>query len=249
MNDFPTASPLKSREALSNILVCDFEELLCIIDFDALKDVVIASGSLVEGLGNECSDIDLFILSPVSISTRKQTQFYWQSAHRWVDVSLIGLADVEKSLIEVNFNKGIAPLDWGAYKGPRLTQLDLYHRLLLGIVLTTVGFPEKLMNLLSKEILCHELASVQISLCRQFWSDAVGSFRSHQYKQAWYAAKIALGYSIDAYSALLGQTNPGEKWRWSKVHRLEQDVLDVREKFYKQQLEWTADARIEAVFR
>jgi hypothetical protein len=220
---FPTTRGARTREDVSERVGYEWVELLLVPEFNGLSDFVAVSGSLIEGLGNVLSDIDLFVVraEPAPVDIR-----FWYPARRWLDITYLAFDDLQRTLDEVEANRGLVPADWN-YRGPRLSAIDLYHRLLVGVSLTRMTLAERRGAALDQAILARELAFVLISLARNAWLDACGALQSNHYGQCGYASEIMYGYAVDAYSALLGETNPGVKWRWARVERLAADPLGI----------------------
>jgi len=223
----PNRARCASLEDVTAVIGSDPRLALCEIDFDPLNTCVLVTGSIVDGFGNDHSDIDVFLINPHD-SGPTDTVFFWRGGRRWVDVSRLMTAQVVERLETVNARGGVFPDDWGRYRGPRLTNLDLFHRLRIAVRLSAQPLSEYIVNSLASNHASRELCFVQLAFARSAWVDAAGAFASAQYDQCVFVAEIVLGHAIDAYTALLGETSTGAKWRLAKLHRLDHDPLRLK---------------------
>lgn len=213
---FPTLNPATDIAELAHRFDASPCFLLSKLNFDAFTDLVVASGSIVEGFGNKDSDIDLFIFTPKP--ERYQNEYwYWKEAKKWIDVIYYPIEKIEElvdQIIDTPVEK-----NWNNYNTPSLSDMDLYHRLLVSVPLTSPidGFVS--LQGFSRLKLGANLAWSNIVASRARWLDAVGAYRAEQYHQAWYAAGICQDHALDAWCAIHGETNPSPKWRWAKVER------------------------------
>lgn len=205
----------------------DVAELLPEIEFDALEDSVLLSGSIVEGFGNSLSDMDVFVVSPAT-SCYASALFASSGTRRWVDLQYITHLKIREILDAVHRNGGQFPEDFGVYAGPRLSVLDLYHRLAIALPLTRVPLCDELRIQFDLHVLGRELCFVYIVFARSAWQDCVGAFLSGHYAQAAYVAQRVTEHVVDAYTALMGETYVGEKWRWARLGRIRSDPLQLK---------------------
>jgi len=184
------------------------------LEIDPLGDHILVSGSIVEGLGNCLSDIDLFILTRSARPTARKF-FFWSPASRWVDVECLTYANLRHL---VGRFRRVSPEfgGWVGHPSPSLADQDLYHRLSIALKLAN---PLSRMRLprFDRASLQEEVAYTEISAARSRWVDAVGAARSGQIGQAMFVGQLCLDHIIDGYCALLGETNPSVKWRKAKL--------------------------------
>jgi hypothetical protein len=227
---FPTDPPIRNRDQLCARIGCEIEDLLPLVSFDGLGDALFASGSIVEGLGNSSSDIDIIRVRPPGLdcADRSVDFWYWSEGGRWVDVETYSHAAASRTARRINANGGGAPSSWSEQIVHRSATLVLYHRLLIAIGLTANATSLAAGWRLRRWVFSRELAYSRIVSARSSWVDAVGAFSSKHYQQAVVFAFRTLESCVDAYTALLGQLNPAPKWRWARLARLRQDPLGVR---------------------
>jgi hypothetical protein len=223
---YPLEHRVSSTTDLANRVGATLEDFLWNVHFDALEDTVYATGSIVEGLGNASSDLDLLVIGPNEPRDRRST-VYWDDAQRWVDVLYMKRDEIEALLCRVHANNGLAPASWGNHRVASLENLDTYHRIVIAIQLTRAAQPPPAIARFDPSVLRVEAAITNIVCARARWLDSVGAAASNQHGQALHAGRFALDHAVDAYAAALGETNPGWKWRWAKIARLPHDPLSV----------------------
>jgi hypothetical protein len=232
----PTACPADSRAALQSRFSADLLLVLSLIDYLPLSDEVIAVGSVVEGLGNVLSDLDLYVLTENAGSARA-ANFYWLEAGCWVDVTVLQMDQLRDVVRRLHDPGRFSSVEWGEHKCIPWSSLDICHRLSIGVPLTDPLVPLRCQLDIDRAALAREVAMGYILPARARWLDAVGAMQSGHFGQAAYCAKIALDCAIDAYVALLGQTNTNEKWRLAKAIRAADPILEP-----SRRLLWSAEA-------
>jgi len=230
---FPQDKPATTPDELKTRLNTPVWEILTTFPFNPLRDLVVCSGSVVEGLGNALSDIDVFVVRDDPQNSRPDEQsgdeggtIWSDSLNRFIDVTYLSMSSVINVIQRVERNRGKVPTRWEMHPGVALTDLDLYHRLLTSVTLTNNG---RALPHLSKAVLQRELAFVHIIPCRARWVDCMGSAISGHHGQALCFALDMLNHAVAAYCSVLGQTNPSDKWRTAVVGRLENDPLELRQ--------------------
>jgi len=200
------------------------------IDLHPACDIVLATGSLVEGFGNAGSDLDLFVVNWTDLPLSREKKVVGATGRRWADVEYLDRPTVVELHARV-MNEG--PRN-GWHEGPGLTlgELDTYHRLATGVLLNRPLCDLADWPLFDRNALGRKLAIGNYALARSRWLDAVGALMSEQYGQAWYAGREAMERGIDAYLSLLGETNPSQKWLGAKLARVESDPCQFRDLFW-----------------
>lgn len=186
-------------------------------------DVLFVSGSLVEGLGNEKSDLDLFL-----ITSRRDIQFTsLNDVTVVIGQCLVDIRVVQRSAVEELFERFNR---WAAC--PRLPrnafeftedERKLLHRLSSGRPLYgEAEFTELNSRVARKDLARHKLDwaahlvnAIQVDLAGL---RAVGDFHSMLP-----AAHELLGYTIDVLLASYEKTNPNHKWRVRQLAELPAD--------------------------
>lgn len=174
------------------------------------------SGSLVEGFGNQCSDVDIFVvgaLKPSGQTVIKKSKFsiaiHFLGKRRvdfeyWPEDVMRELAD---KLAHIDVRK-----DFVAEKLDPVEELFI-HRLKIGIPLAR---PERLQELRSHfnfELFTRYLAQQSIHRIDGALEDLYGMIDDLDTDVALMRARDLVGLACDAYCHRLGNTNPLPKWR------------------------------------
>ena len=186
-------------------------------------DVLFVSGSLVEELGNEKSDLDLFL-----ITSRTDIQF--TSLHDVIVVvndCIIDIRVVQHSAVEEilgRFNH------WA--RQPRLARnafeftdddRKFLHRLLIGEAFYGASDLRKLKDCLdAKDLARHKLDWAR-HLAGTIQIDLAGLHSAGDQYSMLFAAQELLGHTMDGLLAGYGYTNPNQKWRVRLLARLPVD--------------------------
>jgi hypothetical protein len=235
---FPLEARCTCTEALSCRIGGNVDWLARLLNVNPYNEIVLITGSIVEGLGNSNSDLDVFLVCKDGRPRKGNSIFFWQDVRRWVDVESIAISELER-LTNTFTKRSDKFTEWALHRSPSLTDMDLYHRLLIGIYLTEWLDRTRKPIPLNKEALADELAYSALVAARARWTDAAGSFQSLHFGQASAAAEICLDHLVDAYTALLGETNPSQKWRHARLFRLfnaKNDPLGIWSHVYAQNI-------------
>ena len=176
-------------------------------------DVLLAVGSIVEGLGNSKSDLDLLFISPRGESTLPSgDQVTLLVGRCLIDVRILRLAKLQELLARF---KTWAQLPWNIIHPVEFT-LDeriLLHRLLHAQVLHK-GKKSRIMSQLPPVA---DLARLKLQvarhLSRTIQVDMVGYREVGDYRSLVFASQELLGHAVDALLAGCERTNPIIKWR------------------------------------
>jgi hypothetical protein len=178
------------------------------------SDILFVSGSLVEGIGNEKSDIDLLLIT-------SRTDLDYNACLN--DISVI-VADCLIDIRVVDHGELAALLDrfqaWGAQpRNPRRAfefvedERKLLYRTKIGVPLVGVSdlrtlqdrIPARLLALHKLDWARHLASTIQVDLA---------GFRNHDDGLSMlFAAQELLGHCMDALLAATGFVNPNTKWR------------------------------------
>jgi hypothetical protein len=176
-------------------------------------DVLLAVGSLAEGLGNSKSDLDLLWITPRSErSLPAQDHLTLLIGKCLIDVRILRLTGIEEML--ARFEKW-SQLPWNVTHAVKFTldERTLLHRLLHGHVLYR-GKKERVMSRLPPLI---DMARLKLQVARQMARtiqvDMVGSREVGDFSSLVFAAQELLGHAVDALLAGYQLTNPLSKWR------------------------------------
>jgi hypothetical protein len=184
----------------------------------APEDLVFVSGSLVEGFGNENSDLDLFlvraegertddprlVLSTVGFEGSYVDYEVYNQANMAGISALLNDSDLTnlRSVWEI-------PLD----------RIDLYYRTAVGEAAYNAPALSLLQGSFDKEVAARVL-NVWTAL-RSVWKlqAARESLEAGFAPQALVSAQAAAGYAADSYLATQGEAYPNLKWRYEKIER------------------------------
>lgn len=183
-------------------------------------DVLMGVGSIVEGLGNSKSDIDLLL-----ITARDRSEL---PAHDELGLvisrCLIDLRILRTAWIDeiVGRLRGCVQSRWEITHPVKFTpdERSLLHRLLHGRVLNSLGQAPIEERLPARA----ELARLKLQVARQMGRtiqvDMSGYWESGDYRSLVFAAQELLGHAVDALTAGHGLTNPTAKWRHRLLDRI-----------------------------
>jgi len=206
------------RYALTDFVGIDLADLLELCTYNPLDDFVIASGSVVEGFGNRSSDIDLFVVRELAAPS-VECFLYEPKSKRHVDITYVSKEEICQLLQRIRGVQAV-PSDWVSLQRAAFPDIDIYHRLLIGVSLTDPLGDDWRKYKFCRRSVGREIAYQSIVAGRARWIDAVGAFLDGQREHAAYVARVAFEHSVDAYAALNGETNPSPKWRWARLQRL-----------------------------
>lgn len=182
----------------------------------APEDVLVVTGSQIEGFGNCLSDVDLILIAERELAQRRITLGVGDHylvcdiiTRESVDALLARLAEYERS-------------GRGLFGEVVKRDLDLAYRLAIGTVPDgDMSYRERFdRHAISALLADWEMRAYRLSLDSA--RDALaGGFRPH--RAALYG-QLAVGHALDSFLASRGQAFPSEKWRFQKLSRLDVDA-------------------------
>jgi hypothetical protein len=184
------------------------------------------SGSLVEGLGNSRSDLDVFVITSGRISKEciesttvevngAQIDVTYAERVR-VDTEIWRLQEVYETatdLNDVSVDDRVAMLQISA------TRLDLAHRIRVGMPVVGADVFHDIHEKFDYDKLAYVLYTRFLSSYQNSAEDAAGAIADADAGTAFLTSRSALGYAIDSYLAACGDTNVRQKWRARKLLR------------------------------
>ena len=176
-------------------------------------DVLFVSGSLVEGLGNEESDLDLFL-----ITSRNDIQFTsLNDVTVIVNDCLIDIRVVQQSGIEELIRRfgrwaGLPRHPRGAFEFTE-DERKFLHRLRIGNPLYGAADFERLLGRLDPRDLSRHKLDWARHLASTIQVDLAGLYKARDQYTMLFASQELLGHTIDGLLAAYGYTNPNQKWR------------------------------------
>jgi Coenzyme PQQ synthesis protein D (PqqD) len=184
----------------------------------APEDVVFVSGSLVEGFGNENSDLDLFLVRHEGEATPDPRLVLATVGVEgaYVDYEVYNQANMAAISAAIN---GTDIANFRAVWETSLDRIDLYYRTAVanpvynaeGLLLLQRGFDrDTVARLLQVWTGLRSVVRLQ---------EARESLDAGYAQQALIAAQAAAAYAVDSYLASEGEAYPNLKWRYEKIER------------------------------
>ena len=191
------------------------------------------SGSLVEGMGNARSDLDLFVLTTAGDSRASDDVTSFQLADARVDIAYTENLRVDTEIWSLEAVRtaaaefrDIAPDDRAAMICVSQDRLELAHRIRIGVPVKNELIFTEVHQLFDYNKLSLILANISLSRYQGSAEDAAGSINDKDGGTALLTSRSALGAAVDAFLAANGDTNPKFKWRTRKLQRMdEQEML------------------------
>ncbi len=182
------------------------------------EDVAFVSGSLVEGFGNENSDLDLFLVRAEGERTEDPRLVLATVGIEgtYVDYEVYNQANMAAISARIN---GTDLADLRSVWELPLDRIDLYYRTAVAEAAYNAPGLELLQRDFDREVSAR-LLSVWTAL-RSVWKlqEAGESLEAGFAREALVSAQAAVGYAADSYLARQGEAYPNLKWRYEKVVR------------------------------
>lgn len=189
------------------------------------QEVLLAVGSVAEGLGNSKSDLDLIMVSPhpEKADEASNTECSWVSGDCIVDLQILKATDVRTLIGRLN---DWADETWNVSSAASFSadELLLLHRLACGISLSPSPSLQQEEGL---EPDLQKVARLKLHMARHMARtvqvDMVGYKRSDDWYSLIYASQDLLGHAVDGLLAAFHKTNPNPKWRSRLLRELPHD--------------------------
>jgi hypothetical protein len=184
----------------------------------APDDVVFVSGSLVEGFGNENSDLDLFLVRAEGERTDDPRLVLSTVGFEgsYVDYEVYNQANMSAISARIN-GTDVANLR-SVWEIP-LDRLDLYYRTAIAEAGYNAEGLRALQRDFDREVAARVLAvwTALRSVCKL--QEAGESLEAGFAAQALVSAQAAAAYAADSHLATQGEAYPNLKWRYEKIER------------------------------
>lgn len=181
------------------------------------SDVLLAVGSIVEGLGTNKSDLDLFLIGPRPIPAQESTTLVVGKCV--IDLRLVGLAEYEALFARFD---SWSQSPWNVTHAVKfsLDERTLLHRVLHSEVLYAGPANDVTLPVAQQAALARLKLHVSRQMARTIQVDMVGYREAGDYRSLSFAAQELLGQVVDALCAGHLLTNPLLKWRSRMLDRL-----------------------------
>jgi hypothetical protein len=189
-------------------------------------DVLLAVGSLAEGLGTTKSDVDLILITPREELAQASPDevISWISGTCIIDMRILPRAQVISILGRI---EGWSRLGWNVTRAADFTanELLLLHRLYAGKLLSPSDGEAG--HVRSSRPACADVARLKLHVARHMARtiqvDMVGYRDAGDYRSLVFAAQELLGHAVDGLLAAFHLTNPTPKWRSKLLEKLPVD--------------------------
>jgi translation initiation factor 2 beta subunit (eIF-2beta)/eIF-5 len=179
------------------------------------QDIIYKSGSLAEGLGNDRSDIDIFIITDNCPDTHQFTLS--DDGEVIIDVEYWSFSDVENYIAKINSINFQDIQTSLPYVSPDI--LKFLNNLLVGTALHNKNQYCTIVKAINKSQLSNYIQRLRINQYDNLYEDIVGSIDEGDLDTAFMNSIILSNLSIDALLAFKGNTNPNGKWRVKLLNR------------------------------
>ncbi|NHR06959.1 hypothetical protein HA052_17360 [Chromobacterium haemolyticum] len=187
-------------------------------------EVIYVTGSLLEGLGNRQSDLDVYLLTDREMGDRliNDSLAVFSLDGATVDIEVVSRCKVDEMLARLASLPSDEPRDHRiSATAFTPTELKFLHNLRIGLPLgNEVDFQEVVSKVdarrLSRVLFDHALAWMD-----SLHVDIIGLLEVRDYSSARFLLQHFLSYLAAALLAATGNTNPAEKWRIRKLMDLQ----------------------------
>jgi hypothetical protein len=175
-------------------------------------DILLAVGSLAEGLGNSKSDLDLLLITPREADVLPSREVALVVGKCLSDIQVLPLLKLEEILARFD---AWAALPWDITHAANFTLDD--RRLLHRLLHCSVIFEGENSRFTALKPAQDELARLKLQVARHMSRtiqvDMAGNREAGDYSSLVFAAQDLLGHAVDALAAGHHLTNPTAKWR------------------------------------
>ncbi|TFV52071.1 hypothetical protein [Blastococcus sp. TF02A-35] len=196
---------------------------------------VFISGSLVEGIGNESSDLDVFIIDrPSSEPQAKPNAGYdmgdFSMNLQYVDKTRLDIETWSRTKVQ-QVTEAIRSCDLedvAAAVAVPTSFIDMAHRIRIGVPIQRPEDFQLIQAAVPSDRLARLVANRFLVDYFGLSEDAVGAIAEGDYGTAMLTSQWTLGAAVDAFCASKGHTNPKPKWRFAKLRALGETVIAER---------------------
>ncbi|MGQ7871534.1 nucleotidyltransferase domain-containing protein [Bacillus sp. 1A] len=197
---------------------------------------IYVAGSLVEGFGNESSDVDMFVITedmPKIETSEERPEVLVNIGSYTIHNILEGgiRYDIEYHTIE-NFGEIVRKLNTIKYDGETLSnrltdqEFDFLHRLKDALPIENEElFYSYLKNINFSNLKLYK-AILHLEEFGGLLEDANGAFQSGDFGSSFIMLNILLDSAINGFISMHGETNPKNKWIYRKIKRYQNSFQD-----------------------
>jgi hypothetical protein len=185
---------------------------------------VFVSGSVAEGWASQGSNYNVYVIGDVPAGLQPTGGFAVPPEGQRVPAHHFVVGDNTRVVIRYWHPDDV---EWAAsavrYHELRPTMeiwptaIQFLHRLRIGIPLHGQARFEELRAMIDPGMLARYLTQHRAMIAESYCTDAVTRRAAGRLFDALLQGRLAFDYSVDAYLASLGDTNPQEKWRHKRV--------------------------------
>lgn len=187
-------------------------------------DIVFASGSLIEGLGNKRSDLDVYVLTSKNTSDISQlVNKPLDNFNEFVDLNWKSVSWVEDA---------ICLLENIEFKEPRSFRVlspahrDFLHRFRVGVPIKNGERFNKLKERINLNKLSYAKFNIAITEIDSSQIDLMGFLEENDLESSNVKIHDLLMHLIDAYLALHLETSFSQKWKFCKLDKTKEKPLE-----------------------
>jgi Nucleotidyltransferase domain len=214
MNDIAVSEPDQSYPALLRELWPQvIEEVSQLLKAADGPISCLATGSLVEGLGNKSSDIDLYVVSPAAARRRSQSTSIGMRGQRYVDCEYMTVESLA-ALAE-----RIHTLDWTSLAELQYKDFDRYYRISIGIHVVREPGMAALFGRFDKQLACSAFSRWCTRRAVERLALAQACLTSGQHQASAVYLRNAQLWQASKALAEAGEGYPSSKWTVEKAVR------------------------------
>ena len=180
---------------------------------DIEKDTVFVSGSVIEGFGNDKSDLDIYIISD---NQSVQQVFIPIDLGKKIDIVILTHEEIQEIGSKINQTSP------NSYDEVYLVSSDYLIHYYFTAIAEPIVNPKILYSLQSdfrKEIVARLLESYYGLWCQKTLAQANFALQENDLEAAYFSVQIAIGFAIDSFLAAHGESYPRRKFRFDKIAR------------------------------